>query len=230
MNISRTVSSLQKLCHRQFPSYIRCLPVTSFQFNSNLLHTTPIHFEDSKDAIEPVSYVKGKKGIVSVKKVVEGELTSDAVDIDALIQEEELKAESGEFKRFPDDETPDLLFNGIKFKDLPYVNIRMHKNNTKLIARHADERYIYQNTPSMLGFTSAKKRTAVGGQVAGLNMGQKLRGYGIKHVRVRLNGFNAARVSTIQGIIQAGVQVVAIQDATTVHWDWPQRGKSRPQK
>ena len=36
----------------------------------------------------------------------------------------------------------------------------------------------------------------------GLNMGQKLRGLGIKHVRVRINGFNAARLSTVKGITQ----------------------------
>ncbi len=37
-------------------------------------------------------------------------------------------------------------------------------------------------------------------------MGQKLRGLGIKHVRVRVNGFNAARLSTIKGITQVIIQ------------------------
>jgi hypothetical protein len=36
-------------------------------------------------------------------------------------------------------------------------------------------------------------------------MGQKLRGLGIKHVRVRVNGFNAARLSTIKGITQVTI-------------------------
>ena len=38
--------------------------------------------------------------------------------------------------------------------------------------------------------------------ILGLNMGQKLRSLGIKHVRVRINGFNAARASTVKGITQ----------------------------
>ena len=33
-------------------------------------------------------------------------------------------------------------------------------------------------------------------------MGQKLRGYGHKYIRVRLNGFNLARDSTVQGLTQ----------------------------
>ena len=68
------------------------------------------------------------------------------------------------------------------------------------------------------------------GQVAGLNMGQKLRGLGIKTIRLRINGFNAARVSTIKGITQAGIEIVAIADVTPVNWDWPQRSKGRPSK
>ena len=39
-------------------------------------------------------------------------------------------------------------------------------------------------------------------------MGQKLRSLGIKHVRVRINGFNAARVSTVKGITQVNKPTV----------------------
>ena len=61
-------------------------------------------------------------------------------------------------------------------------------------------------------------------------MGQKLRGLGIRTIRVRINGFNAARESTMKGMIQAGIEIVAICDATTVNWDWPQRARKRPRK
>ena len=94
--------------------------------------------------------------------------------------------------------------------------------------RFADQRYIWHNSPTKHGFLNAKKRTNVAGQVAGLNMGQKLRGMGIKTIRLRINGFNAARVSTVKGIAQAGIEIVAIADVTTVNWEWPQRAKGRP--
>ena len=43
--------------------------------------------------------------------------------------------QSGRFQLYPDDTTPDQLFNGIAFKDLPIVFVKMHKNNTRLWSR-----------------------------------------------------------------------------------------------
>ena len=99
-----------------------------------------------------------------------------------------------------------------------------------VFGRHADQRYIWHNSPAKHGFLNAKKRTNVAGQVAGLSMGQKLRGFGIRTIRLRINGFNAARISTVKGIVQAGIEIVAIADCTTVNWEWPQRARKRPRK
>lgn len=33
---------------------------------------------------------------------------------------------------FPDENTPDLLFDGVRFADLHIVHIQIHKNNTKM--------------------------------------------------------------------------------------------------
>ena len=48
--------------------------------------------------------------------------------------------------------------------------------------------------------------------------------------RLRINGFNAARISTVQGLTQAGVQIVVIEDVTVVNWHWPQRARIAPSK
>ena len=57
------------------------------------------------------------------------ERTEDTVaveaDVDAL----------NSFQVFPDETTANQLFNGIPFKDLPYVILKLHRNNTKLIAK-----------------------------------------------------------------------------------------------
>ena len=76
--------------------------------------------------------------------------------------------------------------------------------------RYADERPIWYNAPAHHGFLNAKKRTNVAGQVntllwlvntnwsligcqvAGLNMGQKLRGLGIRTIRVQVSYCHAA--------------------------------------
>jgi len=39
-----------------------------------------------------------------------------------------------EFKIYPDETTADTLFNGIKYKDLPYVTVICTKNHTKFHA------------------------------------------------------------------------------------------------
>ncbi|XP_023328791.1 28S ribosomal protein S11, mitochondrial [Eurytemora carolleeae] len=233
MNMAKSLwfcrKSIPSLLHKSLPCVPRILG-DPFLYPSRYIHTSLIR-QEKDDSIVPVKVAVGKKGILSTRTHQKNDelLSSGAVELDSLLIEEQLMSE-GEFKRFPDEETPDLLFNGIKFKDLPYVLMRLHKHNTRLVARHADQRYIFMNSPAMHGFTNAKKRTSVAGQVAGMMMGQKLRSYGIKHIRVRINGFNAARESTIKGITQAGIQVVCLEDQTKVEWGWPQRGKARPSK
>ena len=116
------------------------------------------------------------------KMTARGEIQQDVVSLDALkaldVEEENLTEDivKETFSIFPDETTSDQLFNGIPFKDLPVVLLLLHKNNTRLFAQYADGRYIWHNTPAYHGFLNAKKRTNVAGQVAGLNMGQRLRG------------------------------------------------------
>merc|ERR1712183_399052 len=154
----------------------------------------------------------------------------EVINLDTLAKVEHEEEVKDTFTTFPDENTSEQLFNGIPFKDLPYVTMVLHRNNTKLIARYADQKYIWNTTHSRHGFLNAKKRTNVAGQVAGLNMGQRLRGLGIRTIRLRINGFNAARISTVQGLTQAGVQIVAIEDVTVVNWHWPQRARIAPSK
>ena len=66
------------------------------------------------------------------------------------------------FKLLPDETTADTLFNGIKFKDLPFVAVVCHKNNTKFYAYAANDQQLFFMTPAFNGFLNAKKRTNVG--------------------------------------------------------------------
>ena len=65
----------------------------------------------------------------------------DIVSLDALkaieSEEENITEEMAKeiFSLYPDETTSDQLFNGIPFKDLPSVQILLHKNNTRLFAR-----------------------------------------------------------------------------------------------
>jgi len=208
-----------------------CKSVVNHQSWSGFSSSSWLGFSSSSALSRTDRFIVGKSKM-KVKPIAEVDKSGDeVVNIDALVEaEEEVTQDEEAFKVFSDETTPDQLFNGIKFKDLPNVLIRLHKHNTRIIARHADGRYIWHNSPSMHGFLHAKKRTAVAGQVAGLNMGQKLRGLGIRTIRVRINGFNQARIATVKGITQAGINIVAIADVTTVDWGWCQRAKSAPSK
>ena len=69
------------------------------------------------------------------------ERLKDVVSLDALkaveVEEENITEEMAKeiFSLYPDETTSDQLFNGIPFKDLPRVQILLHKNNTRLFAR-----------------------------------------------------------------------------------------------
>ena len=74
------------------------------------------------------------------RKMVRGkdfdQSVNDVINLDTLAKVEE-EVEEGEqpFSLFPDETTADQMFNGVPFKDLPYVTMVLHRNNTKLIAR-----------------------------------------------------------------------------------------------
>lgn len=42
---------------------------------------------------------------------------------------------------FPDERTPDLLFNGVRFAELPVLSIRVTKNNTILCLSSFDGKF-----------------------------------------------------------------------------------------
>ncbi|XP_040575309.1 small ribosomal subunit protein uS11 [Lepeophtheirus salmonis] len=128
---------------------------------------------------------------------------------------------------FPDDETENQLFNGVKYKDLPYVHLTCKKNNTKISAYDSKNKFLFYSSPKMYGFLNASKRTEVANVTTGINMGQSLRNVGIKYVRVEIDGFNIGRLAAVKGIAQTGIQIASVSDVTHVDWGWSKRAKKR---
>ena len=61
---------------------------------------------------------------------------NEVINLDTLAKVEvETEEVKDTFTTFPDETTSEQLFNGTAFKDLPYVTMVLHRNNTKLIAR-----------------------------------------------------------------------------------------------
>jgi len=132
-----------------------------------------------------------------------------------------------DFQVFPDGDTADQLFNGIKYKDLPYVYIRCTAQNSRIAAYTADHKQLWYTTCVAQGFPHAKKKSSVAAQAIGLAMGQKLRTMNQRTVRVRVDGFNIGRVPAVQGLTQAGLTVASVSDCTYIDWIWARRPKKR---
>ena len=137
---------------------------------------------------------------------------------------------AGGFQVYPDENTADTLFNSIKYKDLPYVTIKCGPNHTRFWINRADGKFLFYTSPKLNGFLHAKKRTAVAAQATGHVVGQKLRMLNMRTVRLRVEGFNAGRLSSIKGMVQSGTTIVSMTDITTVDWGWCQRAKKRKRK
>jgi len=143
----------------------------------------------------------------------------------AQLKEESDQQGSDEFKLYPDEETFDTLYNGVRFKDLPYVYLKCTRTNTRMAAYMADGTPLHYTTPVLNGFVNSKKKTNVAAQATGLAMGQKLRTLNQKTVRVRVDGFNVGRISSLTGLTQAGINIVSVSDVTFIDWVWTRRAQ-----
>ena len=77
------------------------------------------------------------------------------------------------------------------------------------------------------GFPHSKNKSGMAAQAVGLAMGQKLRTMNHRTVRARVDGFNMGRVPVMQGLVQAGINVVSVSDCTWIDWFWQRRAKKR---
>ena len=126
--------------------------------------TSKIHC-DEESAPTKVRYKAGITAPTPGK--LRGKMVDDSDDITlniGALSEEIAEGKGTSFQRFPDETTADTLFNGIKFKNLPYITIRCTYNHTRFWINSADGKLLYYTSPKMNGFLNAKKRTAVAAQ------------------------------------------------------------------
>ena len=130
MNSLRTVCSRAPFLFQNFSPQLTgpgSLAVTARAVSS----TPALRVEDRKTSLHMQKFRKletdrGDREILNLDLLARG-VVGDPPD-----REDELT----NFKQFPDETTKDQLCNGVAFKDLPYVTMKLHKNNTKLQARY----------------------------------------------------------------------------------------------
>ncbi|TRY62842.1 hypothetical protein TCAL_03980 [Tigriopus californicus] len=151
-----------------------------------------------------------------------------SINIDALARD---MGEDGSvgierpFERHPNGDMAERVFYGVKFKDMPYVQVLCAPNSTRFWLRDISHKKLLYVTPVRLGFLNAKRRSNVAAQAAGLSLGQQIRNLNIKAVRVKIDGFNNGRVAGLKGILQAGIHIVSVTDNSYVDWGWRKRAK-----
>ncbi|GLV36193.1 mitochondrial ribosomal protein S11 [Carabus blaptoides fortunei] len=149
----------------------------------------------------------------------EGTEGEKAVDIDNLINSKE--------DLFPDETTPNRLFNGIPFKEIPVFNIRVSPNNT--ILSLTDQKGVPKLIRScgVEGFKNTRKGTNIAAQATAISIGTRALERGWKTVRVRVRGLGPGRMSAIKGLQMSGLNIISVTDSTPVSWDPPRPRKVR---
>lgn len=128
---------------------------------------------------------------------------------------------------FPDENTPTALFNGVPFKDIPIVHIRVSKNNTILSLTNPKGEIQMIRSCGVEGFKNTKKGTNIAAQSTAITFCQKVVDRGIKQARITVRGLGPGRMSAIKGLQMAGLNIVSISDTTRVSWNPPRPRKQR---
>ncbi|KAF2366615.1 Ribosomal protein S11 [Trinorchestia longiramus] len=119
---------------------------------------------------------------------------------------------------YPDENTPNMLFDGVKFSDLHLLKIRITKNNTVMSVTDAKGKLIMNRSCRSEGFRHARKKTTIAAQATGMSLGTLMMQAGIKTVRAAIRGMGPGRIAGIKGIALSGVNVVAIADVTEINY------------
>ncbi|KAK2581518.1 hypothetical protein KPH14_005177 [Odynerus spinipes] len=146
--------------------------------------------------------------------IVEGETTGSVHDLKQI-------------KLFPDEETPNLLFKGIPYKELPIIDIKATSNNTIMSLSDHKGITIATHSAGVEGFKNARKGTNIAAQQAAITFGDVVRRKSAGVVRVRVQGLGAGRMAALKGLEMGGVEIVSITDSTRVSWNPPRPRKPR---
>lgn len=130
-------------------------------------------------------------------------------------------------KLFPDEETPNMLFKGVPYKELPIVNIKASPNNTIMNLTDYTGKVLALHSASMEGFKNARKGTNIAAQQTAISFSHVIKAKCTGVIRLRVKGLGPGRASSIKGLEMGGIEIVSITDTTGVSWCPPRPPKPR---
>ncbi|CAG0921334.1 unnamed protein product, partial [Notodromas monacha] len=128
---------------------------------------------------------------------------------------------------FPDADTPNRLFNGVPFSQLPIMCVRATKNNTHMVLANSEHTIMWRRSCGQEGFKKCRKGTNVAAQTTAIGMAKKALDLGVTQVRVKLRGFGAGRLAAVKAFEMAGLDVVSLTDVTYINWRNNPRAKKQ---
>nr|CAG4646588.1 EOG090X0DZ9 [Macrothrix elegans] len=119
---------------------------------------------------------------------------------------------------FPDENSANRLFDGVRYADLPICNIKASPNNTVMTITDSAGVVKANHSCGMEGFKNTREGTNIAAQAAAITLASKGLGLGIKNVRVTVSGLGPGRMAAIKGLTMGGINVISITDRTPVPW------------
>ncbi|KAL4122509.1 hypothetical protein QTP88_014828 [Uroleucon formosanum] len=149
--------------------------------------------------------------LASVPRKDEGTEGEKFVFIDSAITKKE--------EMFPDINTPNMLFGGVKFSDVPICHIKSSRNNTILHVTKANGERIMIRSCGMEGFKNTRKGTNIAAQATAISLATRVLEFGIHTVRVTIQGLGPGRMSSIKGLTMGGLKIISVTDDTPISWN-----------
>jgi small subunit ribosomal protein S11 len=129
---------------------------------------------------------------------------------------------------FPDENTPDRLYNGVRFADLPIFHIKASPNNTIINLTDAQGVTFMIHSCGREGFKNTREGTNIAAQATAITIATRAVQKGYQNVRVTVRGLGPGRMSAIKGLTMGGINVVSVTDVTPVTWKpFPRPKKQR---
>uniref|UniRef100_A0A023FRU3 Putative ribosomal protein n=1 Tax=Amblyomma cajennense TaxID=34607 RepID=A0A023FRU3_AMBCJ len=159
-----------------------------------------------------------KAMMASLPKKDEGTIGEKLVDVDPS---------HTEWSMFPDEDTPNRLFDGIPFRDIPVCYIKCSLNNTLMTLVEASGKCLTQKSGGTEGYRNARKGTTVAAQAAALSFCHAAQLRDIRNIRVVVKGLGPGRLASIRGLQMGGLNVISITDRTPAPEKCPRPRKAK---
>lgn len=95
---------------------------------------------------------------------------------------------------FPDENTPNRIFHGVAFKDLPICHVKTTKNNTIISVCDAAGMPKLIRSCGVEGFKNTRKGTNIAAQATAITLAGKALDRGFLNVRVTVQGLGPGRM------------------------------------